>query len=118
MRLHVYMGTREEFDAACDCYTDDSDIRGYYRKKLAEADEAGLECLDLKSIEPGLETSEAFRIMGLIEEAILVFFRDHDKPADVRIVCTDEETARLYKVVYNFRFADSKESRMEDDHWD
>ena len=118
MRLQVYMGTQEEFDRAIDCYTDDSDIRGYYTQLLTEASAAGADTVDFKSIAPGLQTSEAFRVMGLAEEAIMTFLRNHEKPETVRFVCTDEDVARLYKVVYNFRYADSKANRMEDDNWD
>ena len=118
MRLSVCLGTQEEYDAAVGCCPDGSDIRAYYTQKLSEAEAAGAEHVDFKGIAPGLTTSESFRVMGLAEEAILTFFRDHEKPATVRFVSTDEEIARLYKVVYNFRFADSKAARLEDDNWD
>ena len=118
MRLSVCMGTEQEYAAAVDSCRTDDDIRGYYTQKLKEAESSGCDHVDFKSFEPGLKTTEAFRVMGLAEEAVLTFFHTHDKPATVRFVCTDEETARLYKVVYNFRFADSKESRMLDESWD
>ena len=118
MRLSVCMGTEQEYDAAVDCCATDDDIRSYYTQKLTEAESCGCDHVDFKSFAPGLKASEAFRVMGLAEEALLMFFHSHDKPATARFVCTDEETARMYKVVYNFRFADSKETRMTDDSWD
>lgn len=118
MRLSVCVGTEQEYNAAVDCCRTDDDIRDYYTQKLTEAESCGCDHVDFKSFEAGLEASEAFRVMGLAEEAVLMFFHTHDLPATVRFVCADEETARLYKVVYNFRFADSKETRMMDDSWD
>ena len=118
MRLSVCMGTEKEYEAAVDCCGTDDDIRGYYMQKLSEAESSGCDHVDFKSFPPGLKISEAFRVMGLAEEAVLTFFHNHEKPATARFVCTDEETARLYKMVYNFRFADSKETRMLDESWD
>ena len=118
MRLSVCIGTEQEYNAAIDCCGTDDDIRAYYTQKLTEAESCGCEHVDFKSFAQALKTSEAFRVMGLAEEAVLTFFHTHEKPATVRFVCTDEETARLYKVVYNFRYADSKETRMFDDSWD
>ena len=117
MRLQVYMGTQEEYDKALAHHVSDDDIRSYYEQQL-ELAPAGTSVLDFQSIPAGMETSESFRIMGLIEDAVMVYLRTHDNPETVRIVCTDEEIARLYKVVYNFRFADTKANRMEDDNWD
>ncbi len=116
MRLQVYLGSQDEYDAAVDLYQEESSLREYYTRILSEARDS--DSIDLKSIPLQRKPSEAFRLMGLIEDAIVAYLRDHNRPQTVRIVCTDEDIARMYKVVYNFRYADSKANRMDDDHWD
>ena len=49
---------------------------------------------------------------------MLTFMDTHPYPEQIRIVCDSEETARLYKVIYNFWFAEEKAERMDDDSWD
>ena len=118
MRLQIHMGTEEEYHAAIPCCPEGDDLRAYYEGKLEAASDRGSDSIDFKAISAGEKTSDTFRDMGIIEDAVMTFLREHDKPETVRIICTDEEIARLYKVVYNFRFADTKADRMEDSNWD
>ncbi len=115
MRLSVMIGTQEQYDAAIDAPSDGQDIREYYLDQLARAE---ADTIDFKAL-PAQDTQSAlFGLMNLKEGAIIEYFREHDKPSSARIICTDEDTAKLYKVVYNYFYADSKPNRMEDDSWD
>ena len=72
----------------------------------------------MQSITPMEDQLNNFSLIGDILRGILYFTGMHEYPQTVRIICDSEETARLYKVVFNFWFAEEKNDRLEDDSWD
>lgn len=118
MRLDVLVGTTEEFENALAAPQSGEDAAAYYGKLLDDAADKKTDCLDLKSVAPLEKQSDNFAVMGTIERTILDFLKDHEYPKAVRIVCNDEDTARTYKVVYNFWFAESKAERLNGEGWD
>jgi len=64
------------------------------------------------------KNSDNFHAMGNMERAIVEFLHTHEFPKDIEIITENEETSTMYKVVYNFWFAQEKSARMEDDSWD
>ena len=117
MRLSVIMGDQKEYGAAIPAPepgTDGQACYDYYTKQL---ESAGGNCVDFQSVPVQARPSDAFFLMGVVETAIMDYLREHDTPEQVRIICTDPEMARLYKVVYNFNFAVSKADRMMEDDW-
>lgn len=118
MRLSVIMGNEEEFNAAIPAPTQCADGQAfydYYTEQLAAADGGIVSFQSLPKQDP---PSKSFFDIGVVESAIIDYLRDHDKPEQVRIICDDSEMARLYKVVYNFNFAVTKDDRMMEDDWD
>lgn len=115
MRLEVVLGTQADYEAAIPAPGAGEDVAAYYQDQLACSAE---DTVTFQSIPPQDKPSQAFALMNVIESAIMEYLREHESPAQVRIICTDEEIARLYKVVYNFSFATTKAERMDDDHWD
>ena len=115
MRLDVLLGTQTDYEAAIPAPGAGKDVAAYYQDQLAHS--AG-DAVEFQSIPPQDKPSQAFALINVIEGAIMEYLREHESPAQVRIICTDEEIARLYKVVYNFSFATTKADRMDDDHWD
>ena len=115
MRLEVILGTQADYEAAIPAPDAEEDVAAYYQDQLAGS--TG-DAVAFQSIPPQDKPSQTFGLMNVIESAIMQYLREHESPAQVRIICTDEEIARLYKVVYNFSFATTKAERMDDDHWD
>lgn len=62
--------------------------------------------------------SKNFQVLGMLYKVIRDFQRDNEYPRRVNIVCDSDETARMYRVVYNFYVPRTKAERMEDDGWD
>ncbi len=117
MRLTVIIGSKETYDAAIPA--PETGIEGqacydYYTEQLKAANG---DCVDFQSVPKQDPPSKSFFLMGVIETAIMDYLREHESPEQVRIICTDPEVARLYKVVYNFNFAVSKADRMMEDDW-
>jgi len=119
MRIEVIIGSKQELDsaiAAPDC--PESGYRDYYLEQLKKISESKQETADFRTIIPSERQSANFQSMSIIERAIVDHLTANEFPAKVRIVCEDEDTARLYKVVYNYFFADTKLDRLEDSNWD
>ena len=53
-----------------------------------------------------------------MERTIFDFLKEHTFPKNVEIITDCDEASTMYKVVYNFWFAQEKSARMEDDSWD
>ena len=121
MRIETIIDNDALFREAADCPAADGtaeEYNTYYTELLTQASEAQTELLLLRSIHPGEKTSETFARINLAERPVVNFLSGHAYPERVRFVCEDEETARLYKVVYNMFYAETKAARQPDDHWD
>jgi len=115
MRLEVLTGTAEEFEHAIVCPCGDvTRLDSILQKKSTEQ----VSVVSFQSVVPSEKQSDNFSIIGDIMRAMLTFMDTHTYPEKIRIVCDSEETARLYKVIYNFWFAEEKAERMDDDSWD
>lgn len=118
MALEIMIGTKKEWDAALPRPEAGADIPSYYQKSLLAAEDSRQELLCFQSVAPAGRQSDDFALIGDIERTILTHMKEHTCPRTVRIICDNDDTARLYKVVYNFWFAADKPSRMDDDEWD
>lgn len=115
MKLEVIIGTSEEYERALACPVDDLDVlNSILQKKSTEQ----VSVASFQSVVPSEKQSDNFSIIGDIMRAMFTFMDMHPYPEQIRIVCDSEETARLYKVIYNFWFAEEKAERMDDDSWD
>ncbi len=90
----------------------------FYKEKLNEAFEEKTELLCFDSIPFSDKTSTNFQNINILERCVMDFFKDHEYPKKVRIVCDNEKVAELYKVVYNFYYPGTKAERLEDENWD
>jgi len=114
MRLEVLTGTKDEFEGAAVCPGDLTVLDGILQKKNTE--QAAV--LSFQAVVPSETQSENFSVIGDLMRTMLAFMDTHPYPLQIRFVCDSEETARLYKVIYNFWFAEEKAERMDDDSWD
>jgi len=115
MRLEVLTGTAEEFEHAIVCPCGDVTRLDSILQKISTEQ---VSVASFQSVVPSEKQSDNFSIIGDIMRAMLTFMDTHTYPEKIRIVCDSEETARLYKVIYNFWFAEEKAERMDDDSWD
>ena len=118
MTLKIITGTKQEWDASLPASSAEMDISSYYVDKLQSAESESKSTISFRSAAPQQSQSDHFSLIGEIERTILSYMAEHDCPQDVVIVCDSDDTARLYKVVYNFWFAEDKPSRMDDNSWD
>ena len=115
MRLEVLTGTAEEFEHAIVCPCGDVTRLDSILQKISTEQ---VSVASFQSVVPSEKQSDNFSIIGDIMRAMFTFMDTHLYPEQIRIVCDSEETARLYKVIYNFWFAEEKAERMDDDSWD
>ena len=109
MRIHITTGTKERFDHAIPYATCAATaLADHYTHILQDAYNNQTDTLYL----------QGFHAMGNMERAIVEFLHTHEFPKDIEIITENEETSTMYKVVYNFWFAQEKSARMEDDSWD
>ena len=119
MRIHITTGTKEQFKQAItysDCPA--NEIQAYYTLLLQDACDKQTGTLYLQGLPLQEKNSDNFQAMGNMERAIVEFLHTHEFPKDVEIITESEEASTMYKVVYNFWFAQEKSARMEDDSWD
>ena len=83
-----------------------------YRSCLARAEEMQLESLAFSSISTGVFGYPVFAAATVAEKAIMEFLREHDFPRRVSMICHREETAQVYRQVYNLWYAGEKSQRM------
>lgn len=62
--------------------------------------------------------SKNFQVIGMLYKVIRAYQRDNEYPRQVKIICSNDEIARMYRVVYNFYVPRTKDDRMADDGWD
>ena len=84
----------------------------------AKAAEEGRKSVDIQGIAETEKVSDIAGAARLMEQPVIDFARENALPETVRFVCDSEKVATLYKVVYNMYYADSKETRLEDERWD
>ncbi|MBE6046504.1 MAG: hypothetical protein E7221_07360 [Clostridiales bacterium] len=125
MRLEVTTGTPQMYAAAAAGpaieANDSSAINKYVEfceTALQKAYAEAADVFSLQSIAPLEKQSDNFSVIGDILRALLTFMDTHNHPETVRIICDNEETARLYKIIYNFWFAENKAERLDDNSWD
>lgn len=119
MKLEIIIATKDEYENAIPSLPAEShmaDICGYYSGKLAEAADAGIECIDIRAVEISGKISGSFQSVYNIEKPLMDFLAGHILPKKIRVVCKNDEQERLYKVVYNYFYADTHDGRMEVDH--
>ena len=54
----------------------------------------------------------------MLYKVIQDFQREHEQPGVVRILCDSEDTARMYRQIYNFYIAPTKAERLNNGEWD
>ena len=62
--------------------------------------------------------SKNFQVIGMLYNVVRAFQKEHSCPEQVKILCPDDETAKIYRVVYNFYIPRTKDDRMADSSWD
>ena len=95
-----------------------AELREWWGQNLAEATKAKAKDLAFLGMDLAEKNSDNFQVIGTLFRLINQHLHMYDYPETVTIVCKDEETATMYKVVYNYYIADSKASRMQDKNWD
>lgn len=93
-------------------------LGAYYNDQLIAAEQNHTEILYFENIPFAELPSSNFQNITMIERTIMNFLREHDLPKKVCILCDNSDTARLYKVVYNLYYSETKADRFEDDTWD
>lgn len=119
MNIKVYTAPKEQFEHAepyASCPGEA--IQNYYTNILQDACDKQTETVHLQGLPLTEKNSDNFQAMGSMEKAIVEFLRTHEYPRNVEILTDCEEAATMYRIVYNFWFAQEKSSRMADEHWD
>lgn len=119
MKLEIITAINDEYENALPALSADSpvsEISGYYSEKLSEAAADGIKCLNICAVEITGKISGSFQSVYNIEKPLIEFLENHSFPQKVRVICKDDEQARMYKVVYNYFYADTHEGRMEVEH--
>lgn len=74
--------------------------------------------LELPCLSPGEKNSSSFQVIGMLYRTVRTYQREHGRPETVRILCDCEDTARLYRQIYNFYVPTTRAERMPDPDWD
>ena len=115
MNLEIIRGTEEELALAIpypECERSMPAYKNYVKDRLARAGESGEKTARMRSIPMTERASDYFEAVNWIEQAIREFQSEHELPEKVCIVCDTQQTAELYKAVFNFYYADSKAARL------
>lgn len=115
MNFDIIVGTCEEFAQALP--RPQTNLLDYYADCLSKAENSGVEKLKFQALDISEANSKNFAILGNIQRYILKHMAEHAFPKQVYIVCSNESTAKLYKTVYNFWFAQEKSERLMDENW-
>jgi O-acetyl-ADP-ribose deacetylase (regulator of RNase III) len=83
-----------------------------YRACLTLAAEHGIQSVDFSSISTGVYGYPLPQAASVALKAIMDFLAEHETPRQVRMVCHREETAAVYRRVWNIWYAESKADRM------
>ena len=119
MRINIITGNKEQFDHAIPYATCVATaLANHYTPILQDACDKQTDTLYLQGLPLQEKNSDNFQAMGNMERAIVEFLHTHEFPKDVEIITESEEASTMYKVVYNFWFAQEKSARMEDKSWD
>lgn len=120
-RIEVISNNPEAFAAAIPRPTGEatrSNFGGYVTAKLEEATAAKVEILDFQGLPESGKNSEMFQNINFVEEALVNHLMANEYPKKVRIICDSETMDNMYRVVFNFYYADTKAARLdvEEDH--
>ena len=83
-----------------------------YRACLELAAANGIRTVDFPSISTGVFGYPVMQAATVAERAILACLDQHPEIQQVRMVCHREETAKVYRQMYNFWFAGTKDERL------
>lgn len=89
-----------------------------WKEALKNCADERRETWEILSMNISKVNSKNFQVLGMLYKVIRDFQRDNEYPRRVRIVCGSDETARMYRAVYNFYVPRTKDERMEDNSWD
>ena len=84
-----------------------------YRSCLALASEHGIRTVDFPSVSTGIFGYPVPQAATVAEKAIVEYLAEHPEILRVRMVCHTEQTATVYRQVYNLWYAEDKDFRME-----
>lgn len=119
MRFEVIAATEEDYAKALpkpECPV--TEYSSFYEDLLLKAAREGIHQLDLQGVGLRSKPSENFQYMGMAEQSIMRFLREHGLPEKVRMLCVNDEELKQHMVVYNFYFAGEKSTRQNDGRWD
>ena len=102
-------------DALC---ADVPALVGRWNRMLEHCEEAKEEITELPAMAISAVNSKNFQVIEMLYKVVRAFQREHEYPKQVKIVCPDDESARIYRVVYNFYIPRTKEDRKADKGWD
>jgi len=83
-----------------------------YRSCLELAAEHGISSIDFSSISTGAYGYPLHQAATVALKAIVDYLRQNEMPKQVRMVCHSEKTAAVYRQMWNFWYAGSKDERM------
>lgn len=120
-RIEVISNNPEAFALAIPRPTGEAtkvNFGGYVTAKLEEATAAKVEILDFQGLPESGKNSEMFQNINFVEEALVNHLMANEYPKKVRIICDSETMDNMYRVVFNFYYADTKAARLdvEEDH--
>ena len=119
MRINIITGSKEYFNRAIPYATCAATaLADHYTPILQDACAKQIDTQYRRGLPLQEKNSDNFQAMGNMERAIFDFLKEHTFPKNVEIITDCDEASTMYKVVYNFWFAQEKSARMEDDSWD
>lgn len=112
-------------DVACESIGNVDELSSEVPRLTQEWNSALKTCTDEKreiwaipSMSISAVNSKNFQVIGMLYKVIRAYQRDNEYPRQVKIICSNDEIARMYRVVYNFYVPRTKDDRMADDGWD
>lgn len=111
-------------DVACESIGNVDELSSEVPRLTQEWNSALKTCADEKreiwaipSMSISAVNSKNFQVIGMLYKVIRAYQRDNEYPRQVKIICSNDEIARMYRVVYNFYVPRTKDDRMADDGW-
>ena len=88
------------------------DLVKEWESRLSESCARGDEQFFVSYYKPSEIHSQNFSVIGMQLRTINSFLRTHEFPRTIVILCDSRNTAEIYKQIFNFYIADSKENGL------